>query len=92
MVIRVRGECVIGAEKELREYFKIRKKLLEQYKQSLKDNPPKPKQCKFCGGEMKVVYDDFDSVKSKCMECGSIRYWEDSPVGFADYWKDNRSK
>lgn len=30
MVIRVRGECVIGAEKELREYFKMRKKLLEQ--------------------------------------------------------------
>ena len=41
---------------------------------------------------MEVVFDDFDCVESECVECGSIRYWEDSPFGFADYWKDNSGK
>lgn len=71
-------------------YREIRKRIIKKYEESLKHNPPRPKQCKFCGGAMKVLYDEIDRVKSKCEECGSIRYWEDSPCGFADYWKNNR--
>ena len=46
-------------------YHKTRIKILQQYGESLKNNPPRPKQCKFCGANMKIVFDDFDSVESK---------------------------
>lgn len=49
--------------------------------------PITPKECIYCHGTMKVVFDDIDEVISVCQTCGSKRVWEDSPFGFADYWK-----
>ena len=51
--------------------------------------PIKPKECIYCGGSMEVVLDDDEEVSSVCQQCGSNRVWEDSPLGFADYWKES---
>ena len=37
----------------------------------------------------KVVLDDVEEVSSVCQQCGFNRVWEDSPLGFADYWKES---
>ena len=73
-------------------WLKIQQDMEGEIEKRMKIDPPVPTVCKFCGGKMKVLYDCVDEVESECVDCGSIRFWEDSPVGFGDYWKDNRSE